>query len=53
MLDRPVDGTAVGVDAMHPFRDRALLGTQPQVVADVNAADHEDVAVLLDLTSSL
>ena len=51
--DRPVDRATVGMEAVDALGGWALLGPQAQPVADVDPADHQDVAVLLDLSGRL
>lgn len=41
------------MNSVRPLRGGVLLGAQAQVVADVDAANDQDVAVLLNLTGCL
>jgi len=40
----------IGVEIVDPLGGGSLLGPEPQVIGHMDAADHQDSAILLDLT---
>jgi hypothetical protein len=53
IADCPVHRAGVGVDTVRAFRYRALFRAQSQPEGDMDTANNENVAVLLDLADRL